>query len=192
MKKLILLAAALFVMGCSNNAAKNTVVVQEVQTAPDRGAYSGQPEWILMPEVEGATAAVGSAKIGRAGLQFARTQALLSARAELARTVEVKVKDLTKNYTNVVGAGDNEVVETVATNVSKSVASQTLKGSKQMNVYISPNNELFVLVAIPNADLKEDIKSNFINELQSEAKLYQEFKADQGFKELDAEIEKSL
>ncbi|MGL5798399.1 MAG: LPP20 family lipoprotein, partial [Cetobacterium sp.] len=184
---------ALFVIGCSNNAAKNTpATTQEIGTAPDRGAYSGQPEWILMPEVEGATAAVGSARIGRAGLQFARTQALLSARAELARTVEVKVKDLTKNYTNVVGAGDNEVVETVATNVSKSVASQTLKGSKQMNVYISPNNELFVLVAIPNADLKEDIKSNFINELQSEAKLYQEFKADQGFKELDAEIEKSL
>lgn len=189
MKKLLLLLGALFIMGCSNS---KTVAVQPTAIQQPQSAYSSQPEWILMPEVEGATAAVGSARIGKAGLQFARTQALLAARAELARTVEIKVKDLTKNYTNVVGIGENESVESVATNVSKSVASQTLKGSKQMNVYISPTNELFVLVAIPNSDLKQDIKSNLINELQNEAKLYQEFKADQGFKELDAEIERSL
>lgn len=189
MKKLLLLLGALFIMGCSNN---KTVAVQPTAIQQPQSAYSSQPEWILMPEVEGATAAVGSARIGKAGLQFARTQALLAARAELARTVEIKVKDLTKSYTNVVGIGENESVESVATNVSKSVASQTLKGSKQMNVYISPTNELFVLVAIPNSDLKQDIKSNLINELQNEAKLYQEFKADQGFKELDAEIERSL
>lgn len=189
MKKLLLLLVALFMVGCSNS---KTIANQTVSQPNTQNAYSAQPEWILMPEVEGATAAVGSAKIGKAGLQFARTQALLSARAELARTIEIKVKDLTKSYTNVVGVGENEAVEAVATNVSKSVASQTLKGSKQMNVYISPSNELFVLVAVPNSDLKQDIKSNLINELQSEAKLYQEFKADQGFKELDAEIEKSL
>lgn len=188
MKKLLLLGIAIFIMGCSNNSTQN--VAQSTQIS--KGGNTGLPQWVLMPEVEGATAAVGSAKIGKAGIQFARNQALLAARAELARTVEIKVKDLTKNYTNVVGVGDQETVEMVASNVSKSVANQSLKGSKQMDIFISPTNELYVLVAVPNAELKEEIKSDFINELQSEAKLYQEFKADQGFKELDAEIEKSL
>ncbi|WP_426709363.1 LPP20 family lipoprotein [Cetobacterium sp. SF1] len=186
--KIILLGIMFGIVGCTNNSAKATAIPQQPQQYMVQNQLAGMPNWIMVPEVEGATAAVGSARIGKAGIQFARTKAMLNARAELARTIESKVKNLLKDYTNSVGMGDDETVESVTTNVSKAVANQTLKGSRQVDMFLAPNNELYVLVAVPNEDLKEDVKNQF----KSDEKLYQEFKADQGFKELDAEIEKNL
>ncbi|MBZ4647068.1 MAG: lipoprotein, partial [Clostridia bacterium] len=86
----------------------------------------GAPAWVIDPTMEGGLTGLGAAKIGAAGLQFARTEAIANARDEMARTLSIKVKNMFKNFTQVTGVGDAETVDKVSANVSKQVANQTL------------------------------------------------------------------
>jgi ABC-type sulfate transport system substrate-binding protein len=86
--------------------------------------------------MEGGLTGLGAAKIGAAGLQFARTEAIANARDEMARTLSIKVKNMFKNFTQVTGVGDAETVDKVSANVSKQVANQTLEGSRAKNVWL--------------------------------------------------------
>ena len=91
------------------------------------------------------------------------------------------------SYTNVVGTGDSQSVEKVATDVSKQVASVSLKGSKQLNIWISEKNEVYVLVGVDNSVLNEQTKAAI-----SDKALYQEFKAKNAQEELSQEVDKKF
>jgi hypothetical protein len=194
MKKLSLVLAliAIFAFGaCTGSQEKAEPVVEKEVVDP----MAGYPAWILDPNVEDGLGAVGSAYIGAAGVQFARQEALANARDELARQVSVKVQNMFKSYTNSIGLGGRDGVEKVATNVSKQVANQTLKGSRQKELWISPDKELFVQVIIPNEILKEEAKAVIENETPvgtSDRALWQEFKAKNAQAELDAAIDSML
>ena len=153
----------------------------------------GAPSWVLNPQVEGSKiAAVGSARIGKAGLQFARTEALANARDELARMIEVRVKNMVKNFMQVTGIGDAETVDRVSVQVSKQVAYQTISGSKQVALWRSPCNELFVLVGVDPDMVKDFIKTQVETSLKKEQALWQLYQAKKAFRELDKEIEKDF
>ncbi len=198
MKKISLAIVATLILGACTSS----------QTAPQQsinnnGAYAAQsqnmlgnlPTWALNPYVEGAESAVGMVKVGASGTGNARNKAIARARVELANQMEVKVQAMTKDYLNVVGQGDNEIVESAFSQVSKQVSRQTLTGSRQIDMFMTPDKELYVLVAVPNEVVKEAVKDamdNSIDKLKSEEKLYQEFKADQAQKELEAVMEKEF
>ena len=55
--------------------------------------------------------AVGSAHIGKGGIQFARTEALANARSELARQVSVKVRGLVNTFAQQTGIGDDQTLD---------------------------------------------------------------------------------
>ncbi len=153
----------------------------------------GAPSWVLNPQVEGSKiAAVGSARIGKAGLQFARTEALANARDELARMIEVRVKNMVKNFMQVTGVGDAETVDRVSVQVSKQVAYQTIRGSKQVALWRSPCNELFVLVGVDPEMVKDFIKTQLETSLKNEQALWQLYQAKKAYQELDKEIEKEF
>ncbi len=196
MKKIaILLVGLLSIGGCSSSQ-------QTMQN--NNGMYTQQqpqnmlgnlPQWALNPYVEDAQAAVGMVTVGASGVGNARNKAISRARVELANQMEVKVKSMTKDYLNVVGQGDNEVVEEAFSQVSKQVSKQTLVGSKQIDMFMTPSKELYVLVAIPNEAAREatkDAMNNSISKLKSDAKLYQEFKAAQAQEELEKSIDKEF
>ncbi|RLJ70626.1 LPP20 lipoprotein [Hydrogenivirga caldilitoris] len=151
------------------------------------------PAWVLNPQVEGSkVAAVGSAKIGKAGLQFARTEALANARDELARMIEIRVKNMVKNFMQVTGVGDAETVDRVSVQVSKQVAYQTIRGSKQVAIWQSPCAELFVLVGVDPQMVKDFIKTQVETSLRNEQALWQLYQAKKAHEELDKEIEKEF
>ncbi len=153
----------------------------------------GAPDWVLNPQVEGSTiAAVGSAKIGKAGFQFARTEALANARDELARMIEVRVKNMVKNFMQVTGVGDAETVDRVSVQVSKQVAYQTIRGSKQVAMWRSPCGELFVLVGVDPKMVKDFIKTQVETSLKNERALWQMYQAKKAHEELEKEIEKEF
>ncbi len=153
----------------------------------------GAPSWVLSPEVKGSKiAAVGSAKIGKAGLQFARTEALANARDELARMIEIRVKNMVKNFMQVTGVGDAETVDRVSVQVSKQVAYQTIRGSKQVALWRSPCNELFVLVGVDPEMVKDFIKTQVETSLKNEQALWQLYQAKKAYQELDREIDKEF
>ncbi len=153
----------------------------------------GAPNWVLNPQVEGSSiAAVGSAKIGKAGLQFARTEALANARDELARMIEVRVKNMVKNFMQVTGVGDSETVDRVSVQVSKQVAYQTIRGSKQVSLWRSPCNELFVLVGVDPKMVKDFIKSQVETSFKNDQALWQMYQSKKAHEELEKEIEKEF
>ncbi|BDU51052.1 LPP20 family lipoprotein [Haliovirga abyssi] len=179
---LILGALGLSVLGgCANNKPKPETKVQQ---------QSQYPNWVMNPSVEDGIAAVGSAKIGAAGLSFARTEAMANARDELARQLEVKVNNMFKSYTNAVGVGGQDGVDKVATNVSKQVSSKVLTNSKQINMWISPEKEVYILVAIKKEDTLPKIKETVNSTLRNEKALWQEFKSKNAQDELDSSIDK--
>jgi len=142
--------------------------------------------------MEGGMAAVGSAKIGNAGMNFARTEALANGRDELARQMSVKVKNMVKNFTQSTGIGDDETVDKVSSQVSKQVANQTLNGSRQKDSWISPSSTLYVLVAVDPAIVKESIKNAVQTSFKNEQALWQQFQAKKAYDELDKEIDKEF
>jgi hypothetical protein len=152
----------------------------------------GAPAWVIDPTMEGGLTGLGAAKIGAAGLQFARTEAIANARDEMARTLSVKVKNMFKNFTQVTGVGDAETVDKVSANVSKQVANQTLEGSKAKNVWISPCNEYYVLVVLDPQVVQKSVADSVKSSLKNEQALWQQFLAKKAQDELDAEIQKEF
>ena len=165
--------------GCGSAPVKQNAVQEQSQ----------YPNWVMNPTVEDGISAVGSAKMGAAGLSFARTEATANARDGLARQLEIKVNNMFKSYTNSVGVGGQDGVDKVATNVSKQVASKVLTNSKQINMWISPEKEVYILVAIKKEDTVAPIKET-INKttMQNDKALWQEFKSQKSQDELDASI----
>lgn len=181
----VLLGALLFLGGCESTPDK-------VKAPEMKNEFADAPKWVLMPEMEGGLSAVGSAKMSKAGIQFTRTSALANARDELARQMNVKVKNLVKNFTQSTGIGDDETVEKVTSTVSKQVANQVLAGSKQKDMWISPSNELFVLVILDPAAAAEAVKQSVETSYKNEKALWQQFQAKKAHEELDSEIEKEF
>ncbi|MBZ4683247.1 MAG: hypothetical protein PWP46_127 [Fusobacteriaceae bacterium] len=197
MKKIYLVLATIILLAftaCSNNQTKGNNEMQKVDNSGMEQMVN-YPAWVLDPSIEDGIGAVGSAKIGAAGVSFARQEALAQARDELARQIEVKVNNMFKSYTNAIGLAGEDGVEKIATNVSKQVASQTLRGTKQKELWISPDKELFVQVVLPNEILADEAKNAFKNETpigNSDRALWQEFKSEKAQQQLDYEIEKMV
>jgi ribosomal protein S20 len=161
---------------------------------PEVDDLEDAPSWVLdggSSEDDGA-AAVGSAKIGRAGMNFARTEAMAYARDELARQLGLKVKNMVKNFAQTTGIGDKETVDKVSSQVSKQVTNETLSGSKQKEMWISPGNDLYLLVSIDGDSLRNSVKNSVRTSLKNQEALWQQFQAKKANEELDKEIEKEF
>ena len=85
----LVLAWCIMLTGCGNKHIDNEALEDEFENAP---------EWVLIGHEKGIFSAVGSARIGKSGMQFAKTAALAQARNELARQLSVKVESLVNNF----------------------------------------------------------------------------------------------
>lgn len=187
MKKTLMIfgiIATLAITGCGKTDTRKDTTMESQEV-------SNYPAWYMNPTIEDGVAAVGEAKIGPAGQGFARKEALANARDELARQIEVKVKNMFKSYTNSVGVGGQDGVDKVATDVSKQVANQTLRGSRQFNAAIV-DGQFLVLVGIDSTILKTETKKAVNSTLGNDKALWQEFKAEKAQQQLDFEIEKMV
>ena len=188
----VIVSASLFLASCGEKKPAQPQQPAKVQNQQWANEFANAPRWVLNPEMEGGLAAVGSAKIGKAGIQFARTEAMANARDELARMLSVKVKNMVKNFTQQIGVGDEQTVDKVSAQVSKQVTSQVLNGSRQKDMWISPSGELYVLVVLDPASVKQAVKESTLSSFKNERALWQQFQAKKAYEELDREIEKEF
>jgi len=189
LKTVLLICTGFIFIGCSSKE------VTQPQSSPkvsgeciiqDRKA----PKWVCTGgDVKNYITAVGSAKPTPLGFSFQRSEAMAIARDEIAKQLQLKVKNMFKNYMATTGA-DIGSVEKVTEYVSKQLTKQTLTGSKQLNIWIAPDKTLFVLVGVPlNANkVKEVIKSS----LKNQEALWQKFQSQKAQKELEKSIEKEF
>lgn len=181
-------ATALLMSGC---AQKSDTGVAQGAPAQVSLELAGAPAWVLDPAVEGAMCAVGSAKVGPAGMNFAITEATGNARDDLARQIQTNVANMLKNFTQQTGVGDSVAVDKVVSNVSKQLAKQDLSGSKGTKKWVSQTGTLWILVVMQDpskvaASIKETVKTSFKND---EA-LWQQFQGKKAQDELDSSLEK--
>lgn len=179
---MVITLLSFFIGGCAKKAPEPL----------EHSCLEGAPSWVINPSMEGGLTGLGSARIGAAGMQFARTEAIATARDEIARTISVKVKNMFKNFTQSTGVGDEETVDRVAVNVSKQVANQTLSGTVAKQAWISPCKEFYTLVVLDPENVQNAVEQNAVSSFKNEKALWQQFQAKKAHDELEKEIEKEF
>ena len=175
-----IVSLSLFFSGCSKQPEANN-------------ALNDLPQWYQNPTVLGDVyASAGSAKPNRAqDRELQKIEATAIARAELARSLELRVKDMFKRATQELGTGDDQKLDHAMQYVTKQVSDVTLEGSYQKKLYVDPDTEiLYALVVIDESRLKQTLKQNIATSLHDEEALWQKFQATQMWQELDDETGK--
>lgn len=183
----ILALSSILCAGCGSTPKET-----KIESPGLASELANAPQWVLQPSVNGILSSVGSAKVGKAGMQFARTESLANGRDELGRMINVKVKNLVGNFTQVTGIGDDQTVDKVSSQTSKQVTNQFLNGSRQKDMWISPSGELYTLVILDTAAVRDAVKESVMTSYQNEKALWQKFQAKKAYEELDKEIEKEF
>jgi len=192
MRKVLLnSAAALFAVsvlfsGCSNK--EESIQADMTYVDPE---FQGAPKWVMVPQVSGFVAEVGSAPKNAADdKSFQRAEAMANARDNLARQISINVDNMFKTFKAATGSGADATFDRSSETVSKQIASQTLNNTVVKDTWISKNGNLYVLMAIDTnsviATTEEAIKTSFKNDKA----LYQKFLAAKAQEELAQELEK--
>lgn len=181
----IIVAIAVGIVGCSSKVDSIAQAPKEI-----KNELVDAPKWVLATQdnVKGINAA-GSARIGKAGMQFAITEAEANGRDQMARQIQIKVATMVKNFTQQTGVGDTQTVDKVVSNVSRQVTQQELIGTQRKDLWISPSGELWVLISMSDQSVsavRNAVKSSFKND----DALHQQVLAKQAQDELDKELEK--
>ena len=111
------------------------------------------PEWVLnQPPLCG----VGIQKV-RGNLGFAKDAAQSSARDDLARQIETRVKSMIKQYNQEGGTEDGDISEELSTKASLSLSKQTLSGSVPKKADVR-EGQFYSLVCLEPGALTDAIK----------------------------------
>ena len=148
------------------------------------------PEWFMNPPTEPGFL-FSTAEATSRSLQMSVNKAKQTARADLAQQIEAKVKSMVKQFTEEVGLGEDSEFLTQTTDVSKSIASTTLRGTKVRKVDTRPRSggTQFQTYLLMELNL-ETTNSGILDGIKKEQNLYTRFRASQGFAELEEEVEK--
>ncbi len=180
MKKTIILVLSGVVMAALAGCAGPKVS----GTTEERGSRD-MPEWALKPPaMEGMLYGVGQAK--KQNPSLAKTVAAQRAREEIAAAVKVKVEALVKDFMQESGVGQRAQALEFTSAVSKGVTDATLTGAIIKEAYLAKDGTYFILVEYSLGEARRQA----IESARQEEALYNEFKADQGFDALEAELAK--
>jgi hypothetical protein len=152
------------------------------------------PQFTCDPYADGAIVGLGIAKPNAGNdKSFQRTEAMAAARNELAKQLEVKVSNLFKSYKGVTGSGKAATFDKATSEVSKQLASQTLRGSRQVgNSWRNPKTgELYIMVGISTAEVQKKMDSAIKTSFKNDKAMYQQFLAAKANGELEKELEKA-
>lgn len=143
----------MFVAGCSSKYELGEGASSIEDSALEANNLSNAPSWVLNGGRDGLSA-IGSADITKAGLQFARNEALAMARDELSRIISVKVEGLVSNAVSQ-SIGNNAYdanVERYGEQITRQIVSQSMVGTKQKDTWITPDGkQIYVLVELDSA-----------------------------------------
>ena len=143
------------------------------------------PEFYLNPPMaEDAIYGVGDARMS--SLSMSRTMAFSRARDDVARQVEVMVKNAITDYAQEAGEGDSDQVVTFAETVSRQLVEVTLRGVKQAKVHVGEDGTVYALVEYPMNSFLQEAGATFE---RNEAAAFAEFKASKALEQLNSELE---
>jgi len=123
-----------------------------------------------------------------ADLQLAIDKATLNARAEIGRQLELKLNSLQKSFAEEVGDTDPELNK-LYSSATEVVVSTQLSGSKIKDTKYQEKNGKYHAVVLVEYPVNA-ANAALVNQIKKDQALYTRFRASEGFKELEAEVEK--
>jgi len=173
---------ALVISGCGNKHIDNQAMEEEFENAP---------EWVLTghEKEEEELSGVGVARIGEPGIQFAKTAATVQARNELARQLSVRINSLVNSVSRQAGTGEGRSAQHLASQISRQVAKETLIGSRQKDIWISPSSDLYVLVVMDKEQIKGAVRKQMDASFREDADKWKAYEDKDGTGELDKKID---
>jgi hypothetical protein len=122
-------------------------------------------------------------------MQLAIDKATTDARAEIGRTINLKLENLQKKFDEEVGVRENSTILQQFTQATKIVVSESLSGSQVKQKEISKDGEIwraYVLVQYPIGAANDA----FVQQIKKQEELYTRFRSSETFKELEDEVKK--
>jgi hypothetical protein len=192
LKSILILGIVSLFTGCGSSnkselpkakkVGENTFVNPELQ---------GAPKWVLMPQVKGYVAEMGSAPANMGNdISFQREEAMADARSNIARQIETKVNTMFKSYKGVTGGGKDATFDKSSESVSKQIASQTLEGTVVKDTWISKSNTLYILMVVDTKEVISMMEDAMNTSFKNNKAMYQKFLASKAQDELSNELEK--
>ena len=162
------------------------------------GVLEGAPKWVSkgcgvhFDDDKGVICGVGSVS-GTRNIALARSAAQGRGRTEIARTLQLKIKAMLKDYQATVTGGNAFGVEAddeqVIKDASKQITDMSLPGSKMIDTWITEDGStLFALMALDIEAFESSLSK--MQGLNAKVREAIEARADKAFLELDAEIDK--
>lgn len=181
-----ILAATVLFTGCSSK--EESIYVDDTYMDAE---YQGAPKWVLVPQLSGFVADVGSAANNAANdKSFQRAEAMADARDNLARQISTKVGNMFKSFKATTGAEADATFDKSVESVSKQISSETLKGSVVKETWVSKSKTLYVLMAIDTQAIIDSAERAVKTSFKNDKALYQKFLAEKAQGELATELEK--
>lgn len=185
-----LIAAALsLAAGCASTPSNSEPTVQ----APTRivGAEGvPMPEWVRnIPKAEDVMYFVGEGRSGKT-VTAKKNSALQDAARQIGDWKASTIKSAIKDYVQEAGeTGNTQSLELLeVTSIARAKADTS--GIRQSLSWVNQKEEYIILVEYPKADLKNSFKSSLNEFVRNESAAYAEFKADEAFRFLEAEMDK--
>ena len=168
---------ALTLMGCSSGS----------QTVA--GTSTGDiPDWYMNVPSDPNMFFAPNTQVSQ-DLQLAIDKAVQGGRVGIGQQVETKITALQKRFTEETGTANNAQLLDQFQQVSKTVVSTSLSGSKvkQQKVVKDGNNwRVYVLVEYPVGAASQAL----LQQIKNNEQMYTRFRATQGYKDLDEEAKK--
>jgi len=180
----IIIMSGFLIMACAAQKATQPVMTPEQEQCI--------PDWTVNPpSAEDGVYGSGLAKMNQPAMS--KTTADQRARQEVVQAIEVKVSSMVKDFMQQSGIGDAGQALQFSQSVSKGVSSHVLNGCKILKRKVCPDGTWHSLALWPigNAnELKKEIDNKAKNLVKNEQALYNEFKAKNGFEDLQKELDK--
>ena len=182
------LTASLVALACASD------VTPPSETMPSE--FAGAPEWLVKgcEAVEsdadhGVICGIGSMG-GTKNISLARTTAVARGRTEIARSLEVKVKAMLKDYQATTTGGEEfrlaALDEQHVVDVSKQITDFSLAGTEMRDMWVSRAGTVYALVVLDVEKFKDSVRQ--MTNLSEEIRKAVNKRAKAAFAELGDEI----
>jgi len=123
-------------------------------------------------------------------MDLAKKKAVLAAQGNLAGILKTKVSKLNKSFQEEIGSADDTEINEAFSDVVKAVAKATLSGAITKKVKYLRDKEKGLITAAAVVAIEPDkVNMSLFDEIKKKPKLYERFRASQGYKELEKEME---
>jgi hypothetical protein len=169
-----LAAMLMFMIGCSSSPDSN---------GDSQQASIDAPQFFLAPpSSDDAIYGVGVAKVG--DIDKSRTMALSRARDDVARQIDILIKNAITDYSQDAGHDSTQTIKFIEI-VSRQIVNTKLSGVKPKEMYPAKDGTIYALVEYKVNNFTADAAETF---KRNEEAAFSEFKASQALEKLNYEI----